>query len=176
VARTNKEKGIALTKGFFPPKPLKLDSDDDKDYPSQCQGNVKVTVEQIQGQLRKLKPFKALGPDGIPNIILTKCTDLLTGSLMCIYEAIFEHRLSYKPWKTFTTVVLCKLGKPRYNMPKAYRPIALLNTMWKVLTAIIADQLTHISEKHRLLPVNHFGGRPGHTMTDAMHLIVDIIK
>jgi len=95
---------------------------------------------------------------------------------MCIYKAIFKHRLSYKPWKTFTTVILHKPGKPRYDVPKAYRPIALLNTMWKVLTAIIADQLTHISEKHRLLPINHFGGRPGHTTMDAMHLIADIIK
>ena len=49
VARTNEEKGIALAKGFFPLKPLELDSDDDKDYPNQCQGNIKVTAEQIQG-------------------------------------------------------------------------------------------------------------------------------
>jgi len=73
-------------------------------------------------------------------------------------------------------VVLCKPGKPRYDVPKAYRPIALLNTMWKVLMAIIADQITHISEKHCLLPNNHFGGRPRCTMTDAMHLIANIIK
>ena len=48
--------------------------------------------------------------------------------------------------------------------------------MWKVLTAIIADQITHISEKHCLLPDNHFGGRPGCTTMDAMHLIANIIK
>jgi hypothetical protein len=29
-------------------------------------------------------------------------------------------------------------GKPKYNVLKAYRPIALLNTMVKVLTAVIA--------------------------------------
>ena len=46
----------------------------------------------------------------------------------------------YNPWKTFTTVVLHKPGKPHYDVPKAYRPIALLNTMWKVLTTIVADQ------------------------------------
>jgi len=176
VARTNKEKGVILAKGFFPLSPPNLDLDDKVEYPNQCQGNIKITMEQIQGQLQKLKPFKALGPDGIPNVVSTKCIDLLVGSLLRIYEAIFEHRLSYKPWKTFATVVLCKPGKPRHDMLKAYRSIALLNTMWKVLTAIIADQLTFISEKHQLLPDNHFGGRPGCTMTDAMHLIANIIK
>ena len=99
AARTNEEKGVALAKGFFPPKPIELDSDDEEEYPNQCQGNIRITIEQIQGQLRKLKPFKAPGPDGIPNVVLTKCTDLLAGSLLRIYEAIFKHRLSYKPWK-----------------------------------------------------------------------------
>jgi len=82
----------------------------------------------------------------------------------------------YKPWKSFTTIILRKPGKPRYNIPKAYRPIALLNTMWKVLMAVIAEQLTHTAELHQLLPANHFGGRPGRTTTDAMHLLLTNIK
>jgi hypothetical protein len=101
------------------------------------------------------------GPDGIPNIVLTKNAQLLTDRLPLIYEAMFKRQLLYKLWKNFTMVVLCKPGKPRYDMPKAYRPIALLNTMWKVLTAIVAEQLMHITEKYQLLPANHFGGRPG---------------
>ena len=82
----------------------------------------------------------------------------------------------YKPWKSFTTIVLRKPGKPRYDIPKAYRPIALLNTMWKVLTAVIAEQLTHTAELHHLLPANHFGGRPGRTTMDTMHLLLTTIK
>jgi len=48
--------------------------------------------------------------------------------------------------------------------------------MWKALTAVIADQLTFYSEKYHLLPANHFGGRPGHTTTDAIHLLTHKIK
>jgi hypothetical protein len=72
--------------------------------------------------------------------------------------------------------VLCKPGKPSYEIPKAYRPIALINTMWKVLMAILANQLTYYAEKHQLLPKHHFGGRPGRTTTDAMHLLTYKIK
>ena len=108
--------------------------------------------------------------------MLTKCANLLTDRLLHIYEAIFERGMLYEPWLHSTTVVLRKPGKPRYDVPKAYRPIALLNTMWKVLTALIADQLTYVTEEHQLLPANHFGGRPGRTTTDAMHLLTHTIK
>ena len=91
-------------------------------------------------------------------------------------KAMVKRNLHYTPWKTFTTVVLCKPGKPRYDTLKAYRPIALLNTMWKVLAAIIADQLTYLMEKHQLLPSHHFGGRPGQTTMDTIQLVTHKIK
>jgi hypothetical protein len=130
-----------------------------------------ITREQIERQLRRIKPYKAPGPDGIPNIVLTKCADLLLDRLLQIYKAIYDKKLHYDPWKNFTTVVLRKPGKPRYDVPKAYRPIALLNTMWKVLTATVAEHLTYYTEKYQLLPDHHFGGRPGRTTTDALHLL-----
>jgi len=42
--------------------------------------------------------------------------------------------------------------------------------------AIIAEQLTYVTEKYQLLPDNHFGGRPGCTTMDAMHLLMHKIK
>jgi hypothetical protein len=89
---------------------------------------------------------------------------------------MLERKIFYEPWKVSTTVVLRKPGKPRYNIPKAYRPIALLNTMWKVLIAIVASHITFITEKHQLLPANHFSSRPGRTTADALHLLTHKIK
>src|SRR6266481_9021330 len=48
--------------------------------------------------------------------------------------------------------------------------------MAKLLSSIIAEDIMHLSEKHQLLPTNHFGGRPGHNTTDSLHLLVDTIK
>ena len=89
---------------------------------------------------------------------------------------MLDKNLMFKPWKEFVTVVLRKPGKPSYDVPKAYRPIMLLNTMWKVVAAIIASHITYITEKHQLLPANHFGRRPGRTTTDTIHLLVTRIK
>ena len=176
IARTNTEKGQMLADSFFPPKPATEPRTEQARYPKQCEKAGRITKESVARQLRKLKPYKAPGPDGIPNIVLTKCADTLTDRLYYIYSAIYDKRLYYEPWKTFNTVVLRKPGKPSYEVPKAYRPIALINTLWKVLTAILAKQLSYFAEKHHLLPNHHFGGRPGRTTTDAMHLLTYKIK
>jgi hypothetical protein len=89
---------------------------------------------------------------------------------------MLEKGLFYSPWKISTTVVLQKLGKPHYDMPKAYRPIVLLNMMWKVLAAIVTNHITHLTEKHQLLLLNHFRGRPGCTTTDVLHILAHTIK
>ena len=161
TANTNSDKGSILAKVFFLEKPPADAVLETCTYPKQCESKGMITLEQIESQLKKLKPFKVPGPDSIPNVVLTKNADLIIVRLLPIYKAMLEKSLIYKPWKEFAMVVLRKPGKPRYDTLKAYRPIALLNTMWKVITAIIANHITYIMEKHQLLPANHFGGCPG---------------
>jgi hypothetical protein len=57
-----------------------------------------------------------------------------------------------------------------------YRPIALLNTLSKVLMALMAELMTYYTETHQLLPVHHFRGRLGRTTLDTVHLLVHKIK
>jgi hypothetical protein len=65
AASTNGEKSTTLAKCFFPPKPREDSIPQGFKYPQQCQGKTKITTEQISSQTRKLKPYKAPGPDGI---------------------------------------------------------------------------------------------------------------
>lgn len=58
----------------------------------------------------------------------------------------------------------------------AYRGIALLNTMSKVLLACIAKELTYWTETLNILPNGHFGGRPGCNTTNALHALTAYIK
>src|SRR6202522_1833535 len=51
--------------------------------------------------------------------------------------------------------------------------VLLLSTMAKVLTAIVAHNLSKAIERHHLLPKTHFGGRPGRSTADAVHYLVD---
>lgn len=96
-ANTNQEKGCVLAKGFFPAKPLTDGMLDNYTYPPECESEGVITSKQIHMQLKKLKPYKALGPDSIPNIMLTKSADLIVDRLAHIYQAMLKDSLMYKP-------------------------------------------------------------------------------
>ena len=83
-ANTNLDKGRVLAKGFFPVRPPADEAMSGYAYPPQCENAGEITIEQITAQIRKLKPYKAPGPDGIPNIVLTKSADLIVTRLVTI--------------------------------------------------------------------------------------------
>jgi hypothetical protein len=47
--------------------------------------------------------------------------------------------------------------------------------MAKILSSCVADDLTYIAEEHNLLPQTHFGGRPGRSTIDSLHLLTKFI-
>lgn len=100
----------------------------------------------------------------------------LTNHLYYIFRAIFELNIYPSKWRESITVVLWKPGKPSYENPKAYRPIALLNTMGKLFSMITADEISYFCETRNLFPQNQFGGRPARTTTDSMLLMTHTIK
>jgi len=94
----------------------------------------------------------ALGPDGIPNEALKTCGPLIAPWLTDVARACFA--IGYYPrlGRSITTVVLRKEGKADYLIPGSYRPIALENTLSKILEKVIADRIADIVEEHALLP------------------------
>ncbi len=101
---------------------------------------------------------------------------ILVQQLTAVFNASLSLASYYPPWKVFTTIVLRKPRKPDYTKPKAYRPVALISCMAKVLSACIAEDLSAMVESHHMLPRTHFGGRPGRTTTDQLHHIVSRVK
>ena len=108
--------------------------------------------------------------------MLKKCANLILPYLLQIFQAVLSLNLYPAQWREIETCVLCKPGKPRYDIPKAYHPVTLVNMIAKLFSSIIVEDITYLMEEHELLPANHFGGRPGWTTTDSLHLLVDSIK
>lgn len=105
-----------------------------------------------------------------------KCIDVLIDHLFYIYRAVFDFDVYHPRWLQSTTLVLRKIGKPAYDVAKAYRPIGLLDTIGKLLSTLVAADLSFLAEKHNMLPAMQFGGRPGRNTTDAMHVMTQTIK
>jgi hypothetical protein len=172
---SNDEKSEALAKSFFPPPPSH------PIIPATCYprpANIFKFFKrkQITDATGKLAAFKAPGPDGIPNVVLKRCIAQLVDRLYFIFRAVFELETYPDEWKESITVVLRKPGKPSYEQPKAYRPIALLNTIGKLLSSLIADDLSHFCETRGVLPRTQFGGRPARCTSDSMLLLTHSIK
>ena len=160
---------------FFPPPPTNPPSFPLPNTPA-IGHFTPFSNERILKAIGRLKAHKAPGPDGIPNFILTSCADLLMDHLQPIYQAIITTGNYPTSWKQFDTIVLRKPGKPAYNVANAYRPIALLNTLAKLLSTLVVEDISYLCETHNLLPATQFGGRPGRTTTDALHLLTQQIK
>ena len=92
-----------------------------------------------------------LGLNRIPNQALKTCGPLIVPWLVDIAKACFA--IGYYPRlrRSMTTVVLRKEGKADYSIPGNYRPIALENTLSKILERVIVDYMADIVEEHALL-------------------------
>ncbi|QRV80136.1 Reverse transcriptase from transposon X-element protein [Ceratobasidium sp. AG-Ba] len=175
ICETNEEKGEVLYETLFP-VPADCEAPGDEDYVDDVEPFRRVTGAQLHRIIANLEPYKAPGPDGIPNCVYTNCADILVPLLVPLYRATFALKYYPQAWRESVTVVLRKPGKPDYSKPKAYRPIALLNVISKLLSACVAEELNRIAEKWNLLPEHHFGGRQGRTTSDSMHTLTSFIK
>ena len=173
-ATSNEEKSVTLTQALFPPPPNESTVPADYLYPESAEKWSEITHEQLMQAINNLSPYKAPGPDGVANIVFQRCR-VLVDHLLPLFNTAVNLRTYYDPWKESITVILCKPGKPDYSIPKAYCPIALLNTTTKLLLAIVADRTSYILESHNLLPNTHFGGRPGRSTEDSLHLLENTI-
>ena len=147
VASTNDKKSQMLAKLMFPIRPSGCtvrELEEDNQLPSPCG----ITEEQIQRHLARLSPFKAPRADKIPNIVLKKSAKLIIPYLLQIFRATLSLRTYASQWRDITTCILWKPGKPRYDIPKAYHPITLVNTIVKLLSSIVTDDIMHLAETH----------------------------
>lgn len=120
-----------------------------------------IALEEIRKAVFGFPIQSAPGADKIPNQILKIALSLLLLYMLWLFNNSLH--LGYYPhhFRDSITISLRKPGKPDYHIPKAYRPIALLNTPGKALDSIIATRLSWTAETFELLPRGHLGGRKG---------------
>ena len=145
-------------------------------YPKLLKAWGNFTRKDIRLTINKLKPYKAPGLDGIQNVVLKECADIIINNLCFIFKAILELNAYPSRWLKSLTIMLHKPGKPKYNVAKLYCPIGLLDTIGKLFSTLVAADILFLAEKHQLLLATQFSGWPGHCTTDAMHLITQRVK
>src|SRR5436853_7557677 len=93
----------------------------------------------------------APGLDRIPNKALKICGPLIVPWLADVARACFA--IGYYPRlrRAMIMVILRKEGKADYLLLGSYRPIALENTLSKILERIIVERIADIGKEYALL-------------------------
>ena len=93
-----------------------------------------------------------LGLDRIPNKALKIYGLLIVLWLADVARVYFVIGYYLRLRRAIITVILYKEGKADYLLLGSYRPIALENTLSKILERVIAEYIVDIAKKHALLP------------------------
>jgi hypothetical protein len=169
----NEDKACAFLNTFFP----EMDQPHE-DPPAQVPPELPwppVTELEIRRSLKTAKSSTAPGEEGLPTLVWKHLWRYLGKLITRIFTASIDLGHHPKQWRGAKIVVLRKPGKPDYSVPGAYRPISLLNTLGKLLEAVIARRLSYLVEKHGLLPDTQFGGRPGRTTEQALLVLSNAV-
>lgn len=172
----NEQKADMFHRAFFYKAPEKEREEEEEERPEPAFEWQPITDKEIYMAIAKLKPYKALGLSGIPNIVLMKTKYMIMPYLGPIFRATFKLSVYPKRWKVFKMVVVQKPERDDYSDPNSYWPIALLDTIAKVLSLCVKSKLAYWVEKRGMLLKYQFGGRPGRSTMDSLHMLVSFIK
>jgi exonuclease III len=175
-AQETSSKAALLKTVHFPP-PVEADLDDLRGYiyPQEAEMPSQLTEMEVTSAILATARDKAPGPDDIPNRVLHRIVAVSPATLVRLFQACLDHGIQPRKWKEAIIIFLRKPNKPDYSDPKAYRPIALLNTLGKALEAVVARRVRFLAEKHTLLPGTQMGARQGRSVETALQLLLEKI-
>ncbi|KAG9185064.1 hypothetical protein G6011_03011 [Alternaria panax] len=168
------EQAEELLSTFFPPLPSSIDDEGARPQRAPVEMPT-ITLEEVERQLYAAKSWKAPGDDGLPVIVWKQIWPVVKDHVLALFRQSLEEGALPSQWRHARIIPLKKPGKEDYSIAKAWRPISLLATLGKVLESVVAERISHMVEKHGLLPTNHFGARKQRSAEQALVLLQEQI-
>lgn len=151
LSDNSKQKVEILKEKFFLWLPnAKLDDIENNTYPKALE-TTPITDCEIMTAISRSKLDKAPRNNGIPDRILKCIGYLITPDLKRIFNSSLQLDYYLRHFQDLITIVLCKpAGQEQkdYFLPKSYRPIALFNTISKIMELVIANHISFLVEKY----------------------------
>ena len=133
-----------------------------------------VTDKEVQDEIEKLNPKKAVGPFSIPIPILKSIKHLVAEPLKHIFNISFSSGIVPESFKVANITPVFKKGS-QINVNN-YRPISLLSVFNRILEKLMCKRLLEFINKNDILYNKQFGFRKKHSTTLAILSITDSIK
>ncbi|GLV35458.1 hypothetical protein CBL_21246, partial [Carabus blaptoides fortunei] len=129
---------------------------------------------EMHRAIKQLKPDKAPGVDLVPNEGLKNLPENWNIILLKLLNNIFEEETIPPPLAKIDLIMSYKKEDPQD--PNNYRPIALICTILKLLTQIIAKRLLTWAESFEILPEAQAGFRRSRSCTDQIFTLNSIVQ
>ena len=128
------------------------------------------SAKKVASIIASLDPSKATGPDGIPVIVLQKCSPELSPILSKLYKKCVSESCFPSCWKLASVIPAYKHSGERSD-PRNYRPISLLSVISKVFECLISSPLVQHLDLHHLFSDSQYGFRAGRSTADVLTAI-----
>ena len=130
------------------------------------------SAKKVASVIASLDPSKATCPDGIPVIVLQKCSPELSPILSKLYKKCVSESCFPSCWKLASVIPAYKNSGERSD-PRNYRPISLLSVISKVFECLISTPLVQNLDLHHLFSDSQYGFRAGRSTADVLTAISD---
>ena len=116
--------------------------------------DVVFTEDEVLKKLKRLKPEKSSGPDGMHPLVLHRCADSLAIPLSMIFNKSYEEGRVPMDWKDANVSPIFKKGNR--NDPGNFRPVSLTSVVCKMMESIMKDNiLRQVEERGIMTPFQH---------------------
>jgi hypothetical protein len=129
------------------------------------------TIEEVDQALQDTPKCKAPGPDGFTSDFFHYCWPMIRTE---VWEILEDSRITGEVLRAFNATFLALIPKEgQANRSKQYRPIALCNVIYKLLTKVIARRLKLILPT--IISLEQSGYVEGRQILDSIILAHEVI-
>lgn len=114
------------------------------------QDDMVIDMPLLRTVLKKLRPWKAAGPDGVQGFWYKRFSSL-HGQIVRQFSNILTTGVIPK-WMTKGRTVLIPKDAAKGNIPSNFRPITCLPISWKILTGMISENMSQFLRMNDMLP------------------------
>ena len=129
-----------------------------------------ISYEEVLQALKERKSYSCPGIDSFPYAFLKALGPPLINILVSVISTLWRLGYFSSRYKQARTIVIRKPGKEDYSVAKAWRPIALLSTVGKLIETVTAKKIKEVVEQFSLLPKEQMGFRKDRSTESALDL------